>query len=125
MAVVQYMFKPCRYRKCIRSHIPMHTIFAAFIYLSYLFYSGCTLCLRTPKTKKIEQLFYYLFVQARDIHELCGGCFCACSSHAHKKYPRKMWDIQVCYILISMIQQLLNCSCVALQYVTGTKLLIE
>ena len=33
-------YKCCRSRKCIRWHIPVHAIFAGFIYFSYLVYLG-------------------------------------------------------------------------------------
>ena len=55
---VQNTYKPCRSRKCIRGHIPMHAIFAVF----YLFFlpdlSRLSFTSRTPdKDQKIEQLF--------------------------------------------------------------------
>ena len=37
---VQNIYKRCRSRKCIRWHIPVHAIFAVFIYFSCLFYLG-------------------------------------------------------------------------------------
>ena len=41
--------------------------------------------------QKIEQLFYFPFVQASlpgDVHELSDECFCACHLQALKKVPR-------------------------------------
>ena len=57
--VVQNTYKLCRYRKCIRGHVPMHAIFAV-IYFSYLSYLGTSM---TPdKDQKIEKLFSFLLV---------------------------------------------------------------
>ena len=62
--VVQNTYKPCRSRKCIRGHIPMHAIFAVFIYIFIPVLSRSYFTSRTPdKDQKIEQLFYYILVQ--------------------------------------------------------------
>ena len=47
---VQNTYKPCRSRKYIWGHVPMHAIFAVFISFSYLFCLG-HLSLSGPQTK--------------------------------------------------------------------------
>ena len=61
---VQNMYKPCRSRKYIRGHIPMHAFFAVFIYFFIHVLSRSCFTSRTPdKDQKIEQLFYFLHIQ--------------------------------------------------------------
>ena len=61
---VQNTCKAYRSRKCIQGHIPMHAIFAVFIYFFIHVLSRSCFTSRTPdKDQKIEQLFYFLLVQ--------------------------------------------------------------
>ena len=88
----QNMNKAYRSRKCIWGHIPMHAIFAVFIYFFIPVLSRSYFTSRTPdKDHKVEQLFYFLLVQVPqpgDSHELRGERFCACHSQALEKVPR-------------------------------------
>ena len=60
---VQNTYNAYRSRKCIRGHIPVHAIFAIFIYLFIPVLSRSYFTSRTPdKDQKIEQLFYFLLV---------------------------------------------------------------
>jgi hypothetical protein len=61
---VQNTYKRCRSRKCIRWHIPVHAIFAVFIYFFIPALSRPSFTSRTPnKDQKTEQLLYFLLVQ--------------------------------------------------------------
>ena len=53
---VQNAYRPCRSRKCIWGHIPMHAIFAVFIYFFIPVLSRPSFTFRTPKTRRITLL---------------------------------------------------------------------
>ena len=62
---VQNMYKRSRSRKCIQGHIPMHAIFAAFIYIFIPVLSRSYFTSRTPdKDQEIEQLIYSLLIKS-------------------------------------------------------------
>ena len=90
--VVQNMYKCWRSRKCIQGHIPMHVIFAVFIYFFIPVLSRPSFTSRTPnKDQKIEQLFYCPVAKALlpgDIYELRGERFCQCYLQVFTKVPR-------------------------------------
>ena len=94
------MYKPCRSRKCIWGHIPMHEIFAVFIFFFIPVLSRPSFTSMTPdKDQKKDKHFYFPLIQAPspgDVHELHGKCFCACYLQALKKVPRaKKWHVLV------------------------------
>ena len=61
--VVQNTYKRCRSWKCIQGHVPMHAIFAVFIYFSCLSYLGHTSLLRlqTKTRKQSNSYTFFLF----------------------------------------------------------------
>ena len=95
--VVQNTYKPCRYRKCIRVHIPMHAIFAIFIFFSYQSYLGHTslLGLQTKPEDRATLSRSSRSSPTTRRHPWAPWWTLLCMPFAstHKK-----WDIQVCYI---------------------------
>ena len=85
----------CRSRKCIGCLIPVHAIFAIFIYFFIPVLSrSCSTSRTLDKDQKIEQLFYFLLVQVPkpgDIHEHCSEHFV----HAIRKRLKKCLEQKV------------------------------
>ena len=98
----------CKFRRCIRGHIPMHTIF----YRLSIFHS-CPVCItyRTPdKDRKIEQLFFFSFMSHNP--ETSMSSVVNVFVHAISKYSKKLLTQKVGYLgflgLIRMLQPPFN-----------------
>ena len=103
-------------RKCIRCHIPVHAIFAVFVFLSRPAFTSRTS--KTRRQRNSSTFFSFKFYNPETFMSSAATAFCAC---AHKKCLAQKVARFGSLGLIPMIQVPFNSSCTALQYKTKTK----
>ena len=122
---VQNTYKPFRSRKCIWGHVPMHEIFAAFIYFFIPVLSRSSFTSSTPDKKPEDRATLLLSSCSSPItrrHQWAPHWtfLCMLSASVWKSASRRKW-----HVLVPLDGFPLDSSWVALQYETGTKFFLE
>ena len=96
---VQNMYKPCRSRKCIQGHIPMHKIFAVFFFYFFIpVLSRPSFTARTPKTRRKSKSSTFLSFTPHSLETSMSSAvnvLCMPSASFKKSASRKKWHVLV------------------------------